>query len=85
MKIIYTKHAEVDKPAVLRAHKFKVSKRAIEEVIRNPEHIDRKANPPNIIFSRSIDAKHVLRIVCRREDDIMKVITFYPAEKGRYY
>ena len=39
----------------------------------------------NIIASKSIDAKHILRVVYRKEDDKIIVTTFYPAEKGRYY
>ena len=38
-----------------------------------------------IIASRSIDEKHVLRVVYKWKGDIITVITFYPAAKGRYY
>lgn len=85
MKIIYTKHAGVDKFALLRRHHFKVSKRLIKEVLQNPEHIDKESDTPKIIASRSIDSRHILRVVYRKEGDIITVITFYPAEKGRYY
>lgn len=85
MKIVYTKHASVDKFAVLKKHKFKVTKEIIEKVIKEPEHEDKNFYPPKIIASKSIDEKHILRVVYRKERDIITLITFYPAEKGRYY
>ncbi|MBI2049610.1 hypothetical protein HYT32_01770 [Candidatus Roizmanbacteria bacterium] len=72
---------------MLKRHKFKtrVTKQTIKEIVINPEHEDRESDKPNIIASRGIDLKHVLRVVYRKEFDIIRVITFYPAEKGRYY
>ena len=85
MKIKYTKHASIDKFTVFRKHKFFVTKKLIEKVILKPEHEDKNSDSPKIIASKSIDAKHVLRVVYKKEGDIITVITFYPAEKGRYY
>ena len=87
MKFVFTKHATFDKFAILKKHKFKtpVTKRLIKEIILNPEHADEESDKPNIIASKSIDVNHILRVVYRKEFDIIRVITFYPAEKGRYY
>ena len=85
MKVVYTKHAAVDKFNMLKKHKFHVNKNTIEKVIKDPDHEDRKSDQPKIIASKDIDQKHVLRVVYKREGDIMTIITFYPAEKGRYY
>lgn len=85
MKIRYTKHASIDKFAMLKKHRFQVTKKLIKEVLQNPEHKDIKSDSPKIIASKSIDPKHILRVVYKKEDDIITVITFYPAEKGRYY
>ena len=85
MKIVFTKHAAVDKFNMLKKHKFKADKRFIEKVIKNPDHEDRESDLPKIIASKKIDSKHVLRVVYKQEDDIITVITFYPAEKGRYF
>ena len=87
MKFIFTKHATVDKFAMLKKHQFKtrVTKKLIKEIILNPEHKDEASDKPNTIVSKSIDVKHILRVVYRKEFDIIRVITFYPAEKGRYY
>ena len=87
MKFVFTKHAAVDKFAMLRRHKFqtRVTKKLIKQVIINSENKDEESDKPNIIVSKSIDIKHILRVVYRKENDIIRVITFYPAEKGRYY
>ena len=85
MKIIYTKHAAVDKFNMLKKHKFKVDKGFIDNVIKNPDHEDKESDKPKIIASKQIDPKHVLRVVYKQEGDIITIITFYPAEKGRYY
>lgn len=85
MKIIYTKHASVDKFKLLERHGFKASISQIKIAIENPENEDKKSDSPNIIASRSIDSKHILRVVYRKERGNIIVITFYPAEKGRYY
>lgn len=87
MKFLFTKHAAIDNFLMLKKHKFKIkiTKRTIKDIIQSPEHEDKKSEFPKIIASKTIDERHVLRVVYRREDDIIIVITFYPAEKGRYY
>ena len=84
-KIVYTKHAEVDKFELLKRHNFEITKELIEKVINDPEHEEKESDFSKIIASKSIDEKHIIRDVYRKENDIITVITFYPAEKGRYY
>ena len=85
VKIFFTKHAKVEKFNILARHGFKVIASEIRDVIENPENEDKKSDYPNIIVSKTIDKTHILRVVYRKEGGIIKVITFYPAEKGRYY
>ena len=85
MKIVFTKHASVDKVAMLKKHKFVVNRKFIEEVVKNPEDEDKESDFPKVIASKGIDEKHVLRVVYKRKGAIITVITFYPAAKGRYY
>lgn len=85
MKIKFTKHAATEKFAMLQKHKFRVNKQSVKEIVKNPDHEDKQSDSPNIIASKSIDKKHILRVVYRKESDTIIVITFYPAEKGRYY
>ena len=85
MKIVFSEHARKDKFPALAKHKFYLSENNVTDVIEEPEHEDTESDKPNVIASKSIDEEHVLRVVYRKEDDIIKIITFYPAEKGRYY
>lgn len=62
-----------------------VSKKQILDTVLQPENIDSFSDYPNLIAAKDFDSKHVLRVVYKIERDIIKVITFYPAEKGRYY
>ncbi len=85
MKIVFTNHALKDKFPQLSKHNFKISKLDVEAVIQNPEHTDKISDYPKIIVSKEFDKKHVLRVVYKIDYGMIKVITFYPAEKGRYY
>ena len=86
MKIVFSRHAEVDKFKELANHRFHLTRKQVIGVIKNPEHEDKISDEPKVIASKSIDNKHVLRVVYKYEfGGIIKIITFYPAEKGRYY
>ena len=85
MKIIYTKHAEIDKFVLFKKRGINFTKRQISSVIENPDHIDEVTDIPNIIASKNLNNKLILRVVYKIEGGIIRVITFYPAEKGRYY
>ena len=85
MKIILSKHIIQDKIPLLKNRGFFVTIRQVKEVITNPDHVDKESDHPKIIASKSIDEKHILRVVYKIENDIIKAITIYPAEKGRYY
>ena len=70
---------------MLAKHNFYLDEKAIIKVAKEPEHEDKDSDKPNIIASKSLDERHVLRVVYRKEDEVIRVITFYPAEKERYY
>ncbi|OGY24971.1 MAG: hypothetical protein A2Z11_04880 [Candidatus Woykebacteria bacterium RBG_16_43_9] len=85
MKIVFSKHAKRDKFPILAKHKFYLNDEDVIKVIEEPEHEDKESDKPNVSASRNYDEKHILRVVYRKEGDIIRIITFYPAEKGRYY
>lgn len=85
MKIKFSRHAAIDKFEEFKQHKFDLTESNVIEVIKNPDHTDEESDKPKIIVSKSFDEKHILRVVYKREGGIIKIITFYPAEKGRYY
>ena len=61
-----------------------VKENIITEIINDPLYTDLETDPPKIIVSGNLD-KHILRVVYREEDDIIFVVTFYPAKKRRYF
>ena len=84
MKIIYTRHAK-RKFKILAKVGVKLTRINVVTTICNPENLDRKSDYPKKIASRTLDEKHILRVVFKTEGDKITIITFYPAKKGRYY
>lgn len=84
MKITYTKHAR-KKFKTHRDVGIIITRKDIMVTIKDPEHVDYESDKPKIIASKSLQKKLVLRVVFKIDNDIIKVITFYPAQAGRYY
>lgn len=85
MKIILSRHAKEDKFPILAKHNFQVSEETVIDVVNKPDHEDKTSDQPNVIASKELDESHILRVVYRKDGAIIRIITFYPAEKGRYY
>ncbi len=83
MTIRYTKHAQ-KKFRDLEELGVRVTKPLIKRILSRPHHTDTTSEAPKTIVSGTLDTRHILRIVYRREDDTIVVITFYPAAVGRY-
>lgn len=83
-RIIFTSHA-LNKITLLKQHGFIVSKIKIKDTLIEPDNLDALSDEPNFIASKDFDETHILRVVYKIENGIIKLITFYPAEKGRYY
>lgn len=82
MKIFFTKHA-IDKLKTNESRKFHINKKRIESVIREP--ISKKQLKSGVFRTvGSLDRRHSLCVIYKYQDDIIKVITFFAAEKGRY-
>lgn len=80
--VIFTKHAN-KKFKILKRHEFLVTKRQVLETLEHPEIIDYSRFPLSIA-QRQIDREHVLRVVYKKEEEVIKVITFYPGRKEHY-
>lgn len=80
--IIFTKHAS-DKFKKLEKHKVFISREQVLETIRNPDLIDRSW-PGQLIVQKTIDSKHVLRVVLVQKGKFQRVITFYPGRRKQY-
>lgn len=85
MKIIFTKHAINYKFPKLKELGFSITEGSVTNAVKHPDQIDKISDNPKIIVSKSIDVKHILRVVYRQESDRITIITFYPSRKGRYY
>lgn len=85
MRIKHSGHIIRDKIPLLTRQGFKITLKQIENIVQNPDHKDEDSDAPKIIASKGLDKKHVLRVVYKVEGGIIKTVTIYPAEKGRYY
>lgn len=82
MEIVFTKHAE-EKFDILKKHRVAVSRKQVEVILKSPDRIDR-SRYPLLIAQGVLDPTHVLRIVYRKEDNSIIVITFYPGRTSQY-
>mgnify|MGYP001579818333 CR=1 FL=1 len=82
VQYVYTIHAE-EKLTLPRVRKLRISKKRIERVIEKPIVVDASEQPVLIAIGNLTKALS-LCVVYRRIEEIIRVITFYPAEKGRY-
>lgn len=81
MKIIFTIHV-YDKLKESEAKKLGITVKHLREVLNNPVVVDKVANPHHSIgkFTEELS----LSVIWKVENSYIKVITFYPAGKGRY-
>lgn len=81
MVIRYTKHI-YDKLKLKEIIELKINLDTIANVLNNPTIVDKSIKPHQSIgkISRTLS----LSVIWKMEGGIIKVITFYPAKKGRY-
>lgn len=82
MQVVYSLHAE-EKLGFSEIKRLKVTKEKIERALRHPEAIDRSEKPVLIAIGE-LNIKLSLCVVYKRIKEGLKIITFYPAERGRY-
>jgi hypothetical protein len=82
LEVRFTDHA-TEKLRILRAHGVKVTREVVEEAVLEPERVLIGLGGREIA-ERSLDRGHVLRVVFIYEASQIRVITLYPARKGRY-
>ena len=80
--ITFTRHAEF-KLLLLGKHGFRLSKRDVQEVLREPIRI-RQGYAGRKIAEQPITNEHLLRVVFEESASEIKVITMYPARRNRY-
>jgi len=83
MKVIYTKHALEEKLLELERHGWKVTKTKIRSIIERPKWKGVSKHGQEAAMDL-LDEKHILRVIFRRENGIIIVITFHMARRGKY-
>lgn len=81
MEFIYTLHAE-DKLKEPESRKFSITKNLLEKAISDPKSSEDLGNSTRV--TSSLDNEHSLVVVYKKESGKIKIITFFPAKKGRY-
>lgn len=81
--MIHFTHHSIEKFEVLERHGISVTSDLVMEILRNPDFID-NSRLPLFIAQGDLDSNHVLRVVFKKENGDMVVITFYPARKSKY-
>lgn len=82
MQFVYTVHAE-DKLTWPEIIKLGINKRKIEKAVKMTSVVD-KSELPVIIAVGELTKELSLCVAYRKVGRKVKVITFYPAERGRY-
>lgn len=81
MTVVYTEHTE-DKLREKEAKKFSINKARLKAIVKNPKIVQELPLVKRAIGP--LDKKHSLCVIYKFEADTVKIITFFPAEKGRY-
>ncbi len=82
IEILYTSHAE-NKFEILRGYGVSYTKTQIEDVLLHPDTI-KETKKGRMIAQKTVSKTHLIRIIYEKRDNILKVITFYPARRKRY-
>lgn len=77
--IYFTRYANT-KLDLLSKHNFLVTKEKIVQVLEYPESVYQSKFSLYYISEGALDAAHILKVVFKKEDGVIKVITFYPAK-----
>ncbi len=81
--IVFTKHAlgKFQHPSVI---KLGIKRRHIKSAIVSPDYFGEIKEQRVKFVLKKIDHEHNLRVIYKKDGAIIIVITFHPAEIGRY-
>lgn len=83
MKIKFTKHALGKFETHLKSG-WKFSRKDVKETIKKPDFSDQDEERGVKVALKRWDSDHDLRVIYTEKGGIIRVVTFYPTEKGRY-
>lgn len=79
-RIKFTKHA-ADKFQLLTKYGFSVTEANVKDTIAKPARVEQRNN--QTLATKPLDSDHALRVVYRRINDNIVVVTFYPVRRQR--
>jgi hypothetical protein len=82
VEIRFISHA-LRKFKLLEKYGFSITDERVKDIIKSPESVT-SGKKGRKIAQAGISDDHVLRVVFEEEKDRIRVITFYPARRGRY-
>jgi len=77
----YTRHAR-DKFKDKEVRNFRIDKKQIEDVVKTGLIVEIEGDVTTIVGA--LDKNHSLCVVYKTKGEDIKIITFFPAKKGRY-
>lgn len=81
--IYFTKYAE-QKFLLLRKHGFGVTKAQVIKITTRPETVS-KSRFSFYVSEGELNKSYNLRVILKKEDELEKIITFYPVKHGASY
>ena len=82
MRLHFTKHA-TQKFSLQRKAGFPLPKTKVKTAILRPDRLER-GREEVFIATKVLDEEFALRVVYRKTDDIIVIITFYPVKRSDY-
>lgn len=79
--MIHFTHYANNKFIVLEEHAFLVSRDAVIDVVENPDAVDASKIP--LYIAQKITDTYSLKVVYKKADGMLKIITFYPFHKKK--
>lgn len=83
MKIVLSWHVLNEKIPLLKSLNWDITKAKIRQTIKKPKWRGATEEGQPTAMSL-VDKNHILRVVYKKEDDIISVITIHIARRGRY-
>lgn len=80
-KVKFTEHAS-EKFKFLRKYGFRVTETVVKETVVNPHLVEQRGDQTLAI--KPLDDEFALRVVYKRTNDNIVVVTFYPVKRSRF-
>lgn len=81
-KIVFSKHS-LEKIKILNKHRFRISKKTIVDIMKNPDKIICGYNGRKIA-QKITNKRYIIRVIFIEYLGFKRIITIYPAKRGRY-